>query len=81
MCQMTATGTRWKREIELPDFGESATYWALRYGDETRYTRLPLDDWDGSIRKWLKPMYAVRVRSRLIFAEPPPNPRVVNARG
>lgn len=66
MCRMTDTGTRWKRTMELPSFGETATYWAVLYNGETRYTRVPESYWAEEIRRFTKPMYAVRVTARSI---------------
>ena len=66
MCRMTDTGARWKKHIPLPNFGESERYWAISYGDETRYVREP-ESWNApELRDWLKPLYAVRVTARTI---------------
>jgi hypothetical protein len=66
MCQMTDTGSRWKREIELPAFGESRVWWAVKYRDETRYTPAPPPYMERDVRAFMKPLYAVRVTARSI---------------
>lgn len=66
MCRMTDTGARWKREIELPDFGSSARYLAVAYNGETRYVPSPERWADALVRDWMRPLYAIRVKARSI---------------
>lgn len=66
MCRMTDTGARWARNIDLPPFGLTTTYWAVPYGNETRYVREPEGYHRKELRDWFKPMYAIRVTARTI---------------
>jgi hypothetical protein len=63
---MTETGMRWKREIALPQFGQSERYLAVQYCGETRYVRSPERWCDETVTDWMKPLYAVRVTARSI---------------
>jgi hypothetical protein len=65
MCMMTDTGARWRRTIELPDFGATERWWAVPRNNETRYMREPRIHRD-ELEKRLKPLYAIRVTARSI---------------